>query len=246
MHARAQLAPHVDPVSYLAALARISSLREAVLLVHDGTNTNPGRITALLRALNDALSRLPRLEKLRLDWTGFGAVVLHKHAAIRRAVTDLEVSVDPPWIPGAVRQLAEAISSLPRLEKITMKLERRARAPRRDPRSRPDLEAVAALLGCPGARRALVHLDLELDRPLAEAEASAIPALPALRLLHVESVLSASSPAPPHELRLAEGLSREVAVSFDLRNGGADPRLFEEAKAAVERAARQHRRQYWY
>eukprot|EP00741_Cyanophora_paradoxa_P015841 tig00020904_g15293.t1 len=158
-----------------------------------------------------AFSRMPNLESIKdielfcrsFDPATF--LALGRVARLREA--GLRVALEQGGAP-LLRLLPEVLSSLPRLSRLGLDIVcRTAEAP-----SEGD---VVALLGSPGARRALADLGLFFPRALSEAEAEAVVALPALRRLRVRNP-DHSDPAfslRPYEV-LAGGLRPGVEVDF--------------------------------
>eukprot|EP00741_Cyanophora_paradoxa_P010964 tig00020553_g10599.t1 len=157
--------------------------------------------------------------------------------------------------PGLLRALGEALSSLPRLERLRLGLDGVGR--------HVPPEGVATLLGSPGARRALTDLRLELaDRPLSGAEAAAIAALPALEGLRlpVEPSMELGSCPPLEPFQTLARMRPEVAASvylhweegdWELESNASeiadDLELHRELRAAVRRmfAGRRPERLRW-
>eukprot|EP00741_Cyanophora_paradoxa_P004474 tig00000806_g4343.t1 len=134
------------------------------------------------------------------------------------------------WNPANLRVLRDALSSLPCLEELDLGLQNHVGFP----------DDVVAFLGSAGVRRALTDFVLvhEDDRPLAEAEAEAIVALPALRRLHVNYAARFPDRPGPFEARPFEvlrGLRPEVEVRVNVKHS-FDPdgaTAGENAKAAI-------------
>eukprot|EP00741_Cyanophora_paradoxa_P013990 tig00020723_g13505.t1 len=114
---------------------------------------------------------------------------------------------------GLLHVLKQALSGLPDL--ATLKLDLRSTS------ARP--VAVVSLLSAKAVRRALAGLELRLSRPLAEAEAEMVAALPALGRLRVAARLPFSLSVRPYEI-LLRGLRPAVAVEIRLRRSLAGPR----------------------
>eukprot|EP00741_Cyanophora_paradoxa_P003400 tig00000704_g3303.t1 len=174
-----------------------------------------------------ALARMPNLESvvpLQIDAGGLkpeGVLALGRLAGLREA----RLSLCGVANSAALRALAEALSCLPRLERLGLELALGGYSSRTG--------GVAALLKSAGARRALADLHLAAERPLEEAEAEAIAALPALRRLRLSSRIDAPPSLRPFEALRA--LRPEVAVRVELHRGDIDERSFAGARAAVER-----------
>eukprot|EP00741_Cyanophora_paradoxa_P009778 tig00000147_g9474.t1 len=187
------------------SLGRIAGLREASL--EFVCSSSRQETSAALRALAEAVDGLPRLSRLRLQLQtsireGAGAVAeFLGSAGARRALTDLELEVHPTWTSEEVRAVGEAMSGLPRLARL--KLDLRGLD--------PTAADVVALLG--GGCLSITALELLLHRPLSEAEAEAILALPALRRLRISSKLFPLPSLRPFEV--LRGLRPEVAVKVD-------------------------------
>eukprot|EP00741_Cyanophora_paradoxa_P024540 tig00000269_g23694.t1 len=173
-----------------------------------------------------ALGRMPRLESFRpllidpAEVDPAAILGLGRAASLREAVVQIRHQFYSPRTAACLRALAEAISGPPRLERLelTLCLYGNPRCP----------EAVADLLGSPGARRALTNLYYSIDRHLEEAEAEAILALPALQRLRLEPSL-----APPASLRPFEvlaGLRPGIAVEIEFEGDEA-----EDVRAEVQR-----------
>eukprot|EP00741_Cyanophora_paradoxa_P024541 tig00000269_g23695.t1 len=162
-----------------------------------------------------ALGRLPHLESVGPllldcaylapeDFRAFGRLAGLREAQLYFSGAEGE----PARTAAALGALGEALSGLPRLERLRLKLDA--------PISLSMLicvvlasagfyappEAVPAFLGSlgPAARRALGELSVGLDRPLSEADAGAVAALPALKRLRVSSLLEAPHDLRPHEV----------------------------------------------
>eukprot|EP00741_Cyanophora_paradoxa_P024551 tig00000269_g23704.t1 len=154
-------------------------------------------------ALLASLGRMPRLESFRSSTITIGPA--DGDASLREAA--VSITSTGPDAAAALGALGEAISGLSRLERLTLKLDLRVQ----------DLLEPSGLLGLlesAGARRALTSLDLSVFRPLEEAEAEAILALPALERLR----LGSSSLGPSASLRPLEvlaGLRPGVAVEIE-------------------------------
>eukprot|EP00741_Cyanophora_paradoxa_P011521 tig00020557_g11129.t1 len=182
-----------------------------------------------------ALARMPNLERfgslalgsLDVEQAMEGVLALGRIASLREMRVDISGFVrSPPERASAVlRALADALSGLPRLEKLDLQMTCAPRGARSVLGVQASPEDVAYLLASDGARRALADLSLYFaaaDRSLAEAEAEAIVALPALRRLRLVSCCAHGSPSfriRPFEI--LRGLRPEVAVG--VRH--ADPKL---------------------
>eukprot|EP00741_Cyanophora_paradoxa_P021303 tig00021348_g20563.t1 len=121
-----------------------------------------------------------------------------------------------------------ALSGLPHLERLRLTIYIDTPAA---------LDGVVALLRSAGARRALYSLKLSFDdRPLSEAEAEAVVALPALERLVVCCSLEGPGPGPasarPYEI--LRGLPPQVLVRVELKNGGMLEPAFAEASGAIK------------
>eukprot|EP00741_Cyanophora_paradoxa_P002523 tig00000076_g2447.t1 len=140
------------------------------------------------------LPRLERLEPLRFNlgnWSPETVRALGGAACLRELF--LHVDDGRAAATAARSALAGALSALPSLSVLRIVLHATSTSP----------GEVAALLS--SAQRALSDLDLTLLRPLSEAEAEAIAALPALRRLRVAPVLDSMSSTA---LRFYEILAR--------------------------------------
>eukprot|EP00741_Cyanophora_paradoxa_P007623 tig00001177_g7373.t1 len=210
-----------DAAQAAGALSSLRGLCEVFLELVGGANA--ARTAEALRAAAGALSGLPRLVRLqlRLDArAGTPAADVAAFlcgAAARRAVARLELAPAPSWPAPALRAVAEAIEGLPNLASLALAWTC----------FETSGEEIAAFLGAAGVRRALSALELEAPRrPLSEAEASAIAALPALRRLRLASRLDAPAPAS----------ARPFQVEAQFSNGGMDGAAFESAHLAAEGA----------
>eukprot|EP00741_Cyanophora_paradoxa_P004476 tig00000806_g4345.t1 len=157
------------------------------------------------------LGRIASLRKLSLRFHGYGIEADSGNPAILRA-------------------LGDALSSLPCLEEVDLGLQNHVGFP----------DDVVAFLGGAGVRRALTDFILvhEDDRPLAEAEAEAIVALPALRRLHVNYAARFPDRPGPFEARPFEvlrGLRPEVEVRVNVKHSfdREEAKGVERAKAAI-------------
>eukprot|EP00741_Cyanophora_paradoxa_P007626 tig00001177_g7376.t1 len=164
-----------------------------------------------------ALGRMPRLELFLPLFFDPDAVepeavrALGGMAGLRQAVLWVVHGSDAARAAAALRALGEALSDLPSGPGLEIGLILQMWG---HPTSS---EMVAGLLGSPGARRALTALNLNLRRPLEEADAEAVLALPALQRLELSCALE--PPASPESLRPFEVLARlrpEVAVAVRL------------------------------
>eukprot|EP00741_Cyanophora_paradoxa_P024535 tig00000269_g23689.t1 len=159
-------------------------------------------------AVLHALGRMPKLESIEEMQLSTGRVTAESVRALGRAaslrridleIEDYEESAGVRVLPA----LGEALSGLPRLERLNLVL--------KGDRTPP--EGVLALLASDCARRALTGLHLSVLRPLAEAEAEAILALPALRRLRVACDLARVDPLDPYHV--LAGIRPQVELDFD-------------------------------
>eukprot|EP00741_Cyanophora_paradoxa_P019640 tig00021135_g18958.t1 len=179
-----------------------------------------------------ALGRMPRLESLGPlcvdpDQLEPEAVVaLGGARGLREASLVFTGSADPDREAAVPRALAAALSALPRLHRLALDINCFCAG----------AADVLALLECEAARRALARLELSLDRPLEEAEAAALVALPALRRLALACSLDGPAPDPLRPFQVLRGLRPEVNVRVDLGGGGGmGAEQLEEAEASVRR-----------
>eukprot|EP00741_Cyanophora_paradoxa_P010983 tig00020553_g10617.t1 len=161
-----------------------------------------------------ALRRMRRLEsfaalEVRCDSTPLASIpALGDIASLRELSLDFGgFRHDPDHGALALRAVAEALSRLPRLERLWAHLWPFDIGP----------EDVAAFLGSAGVKRTLAGLDLVLNGPLEEAEAEAILALPALQRVSLGFYLGDYTLSiRPFEI-LLEGLRPQVAASVNLK-----------------------------
>eukprot|EP00741_Cyanophora_paradoxa_P015810 tig00020904_g15263.t1 len=211
-----------------------------------------GAATAAACVLDEAalaaLGRMPRLESIEPlqvfsdEDDAAPAAVLGRFPNLRQVVVRFVGGEDGGPTTAALRALAEAIDGLRRLQTLTLDLD--CVHPVGD-------EGTVALLDSGAVQRALADLRLSIARPLSEAEAGAIAALPALRRLRVDAPLAYPPLTRPYEalhrlLRpgVAVELSLEVSVEVVTEallgeasddDDAADPeRAVEEAIEAVE------------
>eukprot|EP00741_Cyanophora_paradoxa_P015697 tig00020904_g15154.t1 len=197
----------------------------------------PSRVRLSDAALR-ALGRMPKLERLEPIWIDGDRYpeevsadhepyrTLRRMASLREPFLHFAGGVYPARIARALRALAETINNLPRLDELRLRLHMSVVGA--SPRD------VAAFLGSPGVRRALAALHLDAGRPLYEAEAAAVLALPALLCLRVKADLG-PLPRDPASLRpyqILQGLPPRVAVSVAAVDA---PRHTREAVAALFR-----------
>eukprot|EP00741_Cyanophora_paradoxa_P024553 tig00000269_g23706.t1 len=172
---------------------------------------------AISSAVLHALGRMPKLESIEEMQLSTGRVTAESVRALGRAASLRELSLQlnygrhelgSPAFPA----LGEALSGLPRLERLGLALSGRVGSP----------ADVVAVLASAGVRRALTDLSLGFDRMLAEAEAEAILALPALRRLRLDYLIFDDDYLGGFEV-LAAGLRPEVALQIesDVEDAGA-------------------------
>eukprot|EP00741_Cyanophora_paradoxa_P024537 tig00000269_g23691.t1 len=211
------------------ALGRLTNLREARLDFNANYSDN---IVAPLRALAEAVALLPHLEALGMTLHGSweegkdeAFVEFLGSAGVQRALTGLYVTFHVRDA-ATVRGFAAALSRLPRLARLSLFLS--DSKPSSRGASALGAEHFAALLASDGARRALTTLQLSVERPLAEAEAKAILALPALERLELSAHYKTDVPLRPFEM--LRGLRPEVELRASLHL----PAGYEAAKEAVQ------------
>eukprot|EP00741_Cyanophora_paradoxa_P009779 tig00000147_g9475.t1 len=199
-----------------------------------------------------ALSLMPNLESLgplmfkarELDpeeilALGCVASLREAHVCLYSAPQDLEDDrSDPDFASGALRALAGALTRLPRLERLRLDLV--ATGSGHGPASCAARPAdVVAVFASAGARRALTELRLVVCRPLSEAEAEAIVALPALRRLSIAAAYRAQSAPPLRPFEVLRGLRAGVVAEVRVQSPwGAPSPAFEGARAAIQRLVR--------
>eukprot|EP00741_Cyanophora_paradoxa_P007619 tig00001177_g7369.t1 len=165
--------------------------------------------SSLTGAALAALSRMPSLETILALELGCGQLepedilALGRAAGLREATlhfdghSELAEELTEP----AMHALGDALDALPRLQRLALRVRCFGASP----------AAVAALLSGAGARRTLADLDLQVARPLTEAEAEAILALPALRRLRIAYDMDPPGfPLRPYEV--LRGLRRGVRL----------------------------------
>eukprot|EP00741_Cyanophora_paradoxa_P024583 tig00000269_g23734.t1 len=133
------------------------------------------------------------------------------------------VPFDRAHVSAAARAFADALSVLPRLERLSLELDV----------YRLEVGDIVAILACSGARRALVDLYVSLDRPLTLAEAEGVLELSALERLDVACWLNAKPSLRPFQI--LQGLGPQVAVSMQVYPDEIDDRAFARAERAIER-----------
>eukprot|EP00741_Cyanophora_paradoxa_P024554 tig00000269_g23707.t1 len=182
------------------ALGRLTNLREARL---DFDPRNVAQASGTLRALAETVASLSRLETLRMGLSGFPESKYYEvfiaflgSAGVQRTLAGLDVTFQLRDLATA-HAIGTALSGLPRLARLEMSLYHiQLPAPSNITAS----GHIAALLASDSARRALVYLFLQVDRPLEEAEAEAILALPALERLFIASHYLNDSSLRPFEV----------------------------------------------
>eukprot|EP00741_Cyanophora_paradoxa_P018062 tig00021037_g17441.t1 len=144
---------------------------------------------------------------------------LGRIAGLREASVAFIDMVDAGKTSEALRALAEALSRLPRLEKLTLDFSMNYAC------GDADVD-YASLLESPGVRRRLASLRMALR---SEADALAVLGLPALRHLRVSTGLGSLRP-----LEVLRGLRPDVELEVRVDYAwDREPRLVAEAEAAV-------------
>eukprot|EP00741_Cyanophora_paradoxa_P009783 tig00000147_g9479.t1 len=187
-----------------------------------------------LESIGPLIFKARELDPEEILALGCVASLREAHVCLYSALQDLEDDrSDPDFASGALRALAGALSRLPRLERLRLDLV--ATGSGHGPASCAARPAdVVAVLASAGARRALTELRLVVCRPLSEAEAEAIVALPALRRLRIVVAYRAQSAPPLRPFEVLRRLRAEVAAEVRLQSPwGAPSPAFEGARAAI-------------